>query len=340
MNITDFELFKQNAYTPFYNNGNEYLLNREPYLDVILTDACNSNCGFCIADLIHQKLNLDFEIAKQKIEFAIKYMHVKDCLLLGGEPTVSKLLIPMIEYLKTLPLDKILMTTNGIRLARNEAFRELVFGAGLTHVNISFMNLDHAKQVSVTNQLNTITLEDIVNISKTARKYGVKVRINNNIFNGNNDTLADVMTFYEELMPYVDSIKFSPLLKVSSFSVIDVKIQWVRKNIMTDAQYDCLFKNIEDYYSYKYNLSVITNEEQFGFVKNSMIPMRVPILLNWNQHGKMMKKVVEEHKINNLKLLPNNELSLSWNRELTQYFINTDEDVELNELRHTKLVEV
>jgi hypothetical protein len=34
---------------------------------------------------------------------------------------------------------------------------------------------------------------------------------------------------------------------------------------------------------------------------------------------------VEEHKINNIKLLSINELSLSWNREMSQYFINTDE---------------
>jgi len=74
------------------------------------------------------------------------------------------------------------------------------------------------------------------------------------------------------------------------------------------------------------DISVIENDLQFGFVKNTIIPLSVPIVMNWNfgKYTGMMKRVVEEHKINNLKLLPNNELSLSWNRELTEYFIKTD----------------
>ena len=83
--------------------------------------------------------------------------------------------------------------------------------------------------------------------------------------------------------------------------------------------------NLKQFYIYKRAVSIITNDELFGFVKNSMIPIDPPIILNWNQHGQMMKKVVEEHKINNLKLLPNSELSLSWNREMNQYFIDTRE---------------
>jgi sulfatase maturation enzyme AslB (radical SAM superfamily) len=312
MNIEDFELFKQNEYSLFSNNGREFLINREPYLDVVLTDFCNSNCNFCIGDLIHKKLNLDLDKAKDKIRFAVKNMKVKDCLLLGGEPTVSKILISMIEFLKTLNLNKIIITTNGIRLKKDESFRHELLSSGLTNINISVMSINEEK------------LNDIKVIAEEAHKHNVKVRINNNVWRNNNDSLESMLTFYDAVCPFVDSVKFSPLLKTDAFSVVETKTEWVHDNILSDEEYDELFASIENWFVSHRGISIITNNELFGFVKNSMIPLKIPILLNWNQHGKMMEKVTKEHKINNLKLLPNNELSLSWNRELTEYFINTN----------------
>lgn len=324
MLIQDFEIFKTNSYTPFENNGNQYLLNREPYLDVVLSDYCNANCSFCIADLLSSKLRLNLDIAKDKVKFAVDHMQVKEVLLLGGEPTTSAILIPFIEYLKTLNLNKIIMTTNGINLAGSAIYREKVLSSGLTHLNISFMSLDRDEQATITESTHPLTLGDIKTISETARQHGVKLRINNNVWKGNSDTIALMTDFYSTVKPYVDSVKFSPLLKTDAFSVVDFKTQWVKDNILSDEEYDKLFRNLEKFYTRLIRISLITNEEQFGFVKNSMIPLDVPIILNWNQHGQMMNKVVNEKKINNLKLLPNGELSLSWNRELKEYYIKTE----------------
>ena len=84
MLVTDYEIFKTNAYSPFFNDGRQFLLNREPYLDIVLSDFCNANCSFCIGDLVHQKQRADLEILKQKVTFAVKHMNVKEVLLLGG----------------------------------------------------------------------------------------------------------------------------------------------------------------------------------------------------------------------------------------------------------------
>ena len=95
-----------------------------------------------------------------------------------------------------------------------------------------------------------------------------------------------------------------------------VKTEWAKTNNLADNQV---------FDSDKYNVSIIENDLQFGFVKNTMIPLKTPIILNWNfgAYTEMMKKVTKEHKINNLKILPNNELSLNWNREMSEYFIKT-----------------
>ncbi len=328
MKISEYEVFKfgENKYSEFKNNNDIYFLNKEPYLDIVLTDYCNCNCNFCIADLIHKKLNGDMETFKKKILFAIQNMNVKEVLLLGGEPTMSKILIPMIEWLKTLNLDKIVMTTNGIKLAKNPEFRNKVLSTGLTNINISFMNINPVKQQQITNSKYVMTVNDLKEIYSVAKENNVKVRINNNIFVNNNDTLDDLIKFYDEVSPYCDSIKFSPLLETDSFSVIDFKTKWAKENRLQDDKVLSLFTGIQNYYSKKYNMSIIENDLQFGFVKNTMIPLKKPIVLNWNfgEYTGMMKRVVEKHQINNLKLLSNNELSLSWNREMAQYFISTE----------------
>lgn len=328
MNISEYEVFKfgENKYTEFFNNGKIYLLNKEPYLDIVLTDKCQSNCNFCIADLIHKKLDGNFEIFKEKILYAVNNMNVKEVLLLGGEPTLSKMLIPMIKWLKTLNLDKIVMTSNGIRLATDNNFREEVLSSGLTNINISFMNIDESKQKLSVNSKHVLNVSDISKIYISAKANNVKLRINNNIYFNNNDTISEMIKFYDAVSKYCDSIKFSPLLETDSFSVVDYKTIWAKENRLTDDMVYKLFTGIQNYYADKHNMSIIENDLQFGFVKNTMIPLKVPIILNWNfgNYTGMMKRVVEKNQINNLKLLSNNELSLSWNRELSNYFINTE----------------
>jgi len=196
--------------------------------------------------------------------------------------------------------------------------------SGLTHINVSYMSLGEKEQREITSSGNALTFEGLKDIYKSAWEHGVQLRINNNVFRGNNDTLNTMVNFYNVVKPFCNSIKFSPLLKTDSFSVVDAKSKWVCENILSDDEYDKLFSELENFYRVRYGISVITNNETFGFVKNSIIPLLKPIILNWNQHGQMMNKVVKESKINNIKLLPNNELSLSWNRESSEYFLKTN----------------
>lgn len=321
MKVSDYEIFQfaNNKYTP----RGEYLLREKTYLDIVLTDHCNSNCNFCIADLIHKKLTCDFTKFQEKIIFAIENLNVKEVLLLGGEPTCYKQLPEMIAWLSTLGLDKIVMTSNGFLLKKG--LIEDIFSSGLTHLNLSLMSFDTERQKQISNSKYFLAESDIENIADKTFSYDVKFRINNNIFNDNNDMLYKMINFYERAKLYADSVKFSPLLRVDDFSVINYKTEWAINNILEPDVYEELFDAFTDYFSTEFDVGIIENDLQFGFVKNTMIPLTVPIILNWNfgTYSGMMDKVVKEKKINNIKLLPNNELSLSWNRELSEYFITT-----------------
>ena len=329
MKIDDYEIFRygENFYTPFFNNGKTYNLNKSPYLDIVLTDRCNSNCGFCIADLIHKKLDIDIEMLKDKVLFAVENLNVKEVLILGGEPTVSPILLDVLDWLGGLGLSKIVMTTNGLALKEGKVLLDELAFSSLTNVNLSLMSVQSDKQLSIGGRTKSaLSIQDVRNMYSMFNSREIGFRINTNVFSGNNDTADKCFDFYNATAWCCDSVKFSPLFAVDEFSVINTKTEWVKQHILSQGQYKTLFEEIEKLFSLNGTISVIENHHQFGFVKNSMIPLRRPVILNWNfgDYTGMAKRVKENNEINNIKLLPNGELSLSWNREAAKFYIKTN----------------
>jgi organic radical activating enzyme len=322
MNINDYEIFKKITYNKFINNNKEYNLSSEPYLDIVMHDHCNARCKFCVAKLVHKKEIADIEKQKKKIKYSIENLGVKEVLLLGGEPTLNVKLFDYLDYLEKFDLNKICITTNAIRLKNDVVFRERLFRSCITHINISYMNTQKEAQEYITGQPTYITINDLEDFYELAKKTTKKIRINNNCFRNNNDNLDDIFEFYDDVRNFCDSVKFSPLLKTDSFSTVNEVTEFNLNNILTDSEYDTLLESVINYFS-KYE--PIINEETFGFVKYVLIPLRTPIILNYNQHGKLREKVIKYNQINNLKLLSTGDLSLSWNREEREYFITEEE---------------
>lgn len=65
----------------------------------------------------------------------------------------------------------------------------------------------------------------------------------------------------------------------------------------------------------------MVNTRTFGFVEYRAVLAPTPIILSHNHRGEMLKLAVELRKINNIKLLPNGNLSRSWNRESMEHVI-------------------
>lgn len=322
MDTNDFEIFRRVTYSPFVNKGRTFQLSNYPYLDVVMNDHCNARCKFCIGHLVHKKQMLDIEVAKKKIEFAVKNLGVREVLLLGGEATINKDLPEFINWLQWHGLEKICLTTNGHKFVQDPVFLEKLCMEGLTHLNLSLMSLDREKQKHISGADVYIGLKELEDFYTECDTYQLQFRINNNVFRGNNDTPEEMLKFYDAVKPYCNSVKFSPLLKTDSFSTVNEVTEWNRQNILSDEKYDDLWNFVENSFP---GAAVVRNKATFGFVEYSMVMLDVPIILNYNQHGQMKKKVVEEGKINNVKLLPTGELSLSWNREEHEYLIDTQE---------------
>lgn len=322
MNLEGLEVSRKILYSPFENNNNLYFLSNYPYMDIVLHDYCNSKCKFCVASLMHDRALLPLTPkTKSKIDFAIDQMGVKEVLLLGGEPTlIDDSLFWVIDYLKTFNLNKICMTTNGQRLAQDPEFAKKLCSSGLTHLNLSIMTFDVFDQTHYSGKKFYFKLEDLIKIHHLCREYGVTIRINTNVFLGNNDSKEDILTFYSRVKPFCDNVKFSSLLKTDVFSTINEVTEFNKTHTLSHEAYDDLFKSVEEYFA---DYPLIINNKTLGFVKNTLINLPVPIIFNYNHSGQLMKMFTERRLIHGVKLLPTGDLSYSWNREAPQYFINT-----------------
>jgi len=275
--LDNFEIFRWNNYSePRTYNGMSLRINQQPYLDIVLTDKCNRHCGFCIADLLDKKEDCDLKVFESQIEYAIKEFGVQEVLIVGGEPTIAKNLFSILNlldfYREEGRIKKICITTNGDRLKKGDFLPNLT--NYVTHINLSLMCNDLEKQTKIAGADRSLTQTNLERIHTWCRD-NIHLRINNNIFRDNHDSLEKVMAFYNQVKDVSNSVKFSPLLRVDNFSVVNKTTEFVRNNILTPDEYETLFKQIEQHYV---DFPIVRNPLTFGFVEYSMICMENPVL--------------------------------------------------------------
>ena len=135
-------------------------------MSIVSTNKCNRNCAYCINSKTDCKSDLPFDKAIENIAKAKKEFGIKECVILGGEPTLYKKLTQLIEYLRfKLNFEKVVMTTNGIALT--DSLLEDICSSGLTHLN-----------VSIHNNKDFIPLKRMKQIYAIANAYEVIVRVN------------------------------------------------------------------------------------------------------------------------------------------------------------------
>lgn len=96
------------------------------YLRISLTEKCNLRCRYCMpADgikLAPSKDCLQLDELKRLANVFVERCGVTKVRLTGGEPTVSRDLMPLLMHLNTLKdkgLQSVAITTNGLKLVDN-----------------------------------------------------------------------------------------------------------------------------------------------------------------------------------------------------------------------------
>lgn len=125
------------------------------YLRISLTDRCNLRCIYCmpekgIESIPHSSI-LSLEEISRAIECATK-LGIKHIRFTGGEPTVRKGLVGLVERTAHTPgIESVALTTNATLLPN---MAKDLKDAGLTRVNISLDTLDEEQYRFITRRGN------------------------------------------------------------------------------------------------------------------------------------------------------------------------------------------
>ncbi len=189
------------------------------YLRLSVTNRCNLRCRYCMPDggagkLAHARLLTADEI--EQVALAAVRVGICKLRLTGGEPTLRPDLLEIVRRLSNIPgIEELVMTTNGVRLAKLAApLRE----AGLRRVNIHLDSLNgaHIKALSGSDCLERVW-EGIL----AAEQVGLSpIKLNVVVVHGYNETDVVEMAQLTLQRPWhVRFIELMPLGKPAQFAL-------------------------------------------------------------------------------------------------------------------------
>ncbi|RKP15081.1 hypothetical protein BJ684DRAFT_22371 [Piptocephalis cylindrospora] len=189
--------------SPLFDQHNRF----HDYLRISLTERCNLRCTYCMPEEGVQLTPSEKLLSREEIERVARLFvskGVRKIRLTGGEPTVRKDLLDIVEslaQLKSQGLESLAMTTNGIALRRTA---EPLALAGLDTLNVSLDTLDPHKYVLMTRRKG---LERVLENLERASSMGMQtVKINCVIIRGVNDT--EVTDFVALTKTWPISVRF------------------------------------------------------------------------------------------------------------------------------------
>ncbi len=219
-----------------------------PYFRISITDVCNFKCGYCLPNGYQKPENKKTFLTLEEIKRigkALSELGVCKIRLTGGEPTVRKDFIEIIENLKSLPgINKVVFTTNGYNL-KNIA--KSVVDAKVNGINVSIDSLDREKFKFITGMDK---LNDILAGIKILQELNFKnIKINAVLLIGVNDSEQDFdnwMQFVQsntidfrfiELMQTGDNLEYFKKYHVSANVFRDylLKHEWIHQTAGFDS---------------------------------------------------------------------------------------------------------
>lgn len=160
-----------------------------------ITNACDLGCPTCYANSGTGEF-LTLEKIGQMLDFFVESEHGQAEILQisGGEPTMHPQIIDIIKLARSKPIKYILLNTNGLRIAKDEAFAEELgqFKGGF-EIYLQFDGLSEKSAMAIRGR-NVI--EDRKKAIANLSKYGVPITLVATVVKGVNDEeIGEVFNF-------------------------------------------------------------------------------------------------------------------------------------------------
>ena len=175
-----------------------------------LTNRCNLRCPVCFASAGEQApADLSMEEIEKQYDFLMAHGGPFNIQLSGGEPTVRDDLPEIIRLGREKGFAFFQLNTNGLRLAREEAYAEKLKEAGLDTVFLQFDGLDDSVYITLRGKA---LMAEKRKAMENCAKAGLGIVLVPVIVPGVNDTqTGDLLRFALEHMPSVRGIHFQPI---------------------------------------------------------------------------------------------------------------------------------
>jgi MoaA/NifB/PqqE/SkfB family radical SAM enzyme len=160
-------------------------------LSVHLTDVCNSKCSFCIVDSPHIKID---SIERDRVSRFLRAHQDQgyDAVNLhGGEPTLRRDFLNILDEIRELGYPTVSLQTNGRRLASKAFAREAV-ARGVSLFIISMHGADAKTQDGISRSANSF--RQAVDGIRNVKALGTRVRTNTVVCKQNYETLPDIVS--------------------------------------------------------------------------------------------------------------------------------------------------
>ncbi|KAK4545349.1 hypothetical protein LTR36_003529 [Oleoguttula mirabilis] len=185
---------------PFSDFLTDTFHRQHDYLRISVTERCNLRCLYCMPEEgIQLSPNKDVLTTAEIYYLSALFVNqgVNKIRLTGGEPTVRKDIVPLMQQIGSLRrngLKELALTTNGISLHRK---LDQMVEAGLTGVNISLDTLDPFQFQLLTRRQGFEAVMKSINRVQEMNKLGagVKLKINCVAMRGLND---------HQILPFVE----------------------------------------------------------------------------------------------------------------------------------------
>ncbi len=193
------------------------------YLRLSITDKCNLRCRYCMPEegidrRAHTKLMRAEEM--RRIVGVFVEAGIRKLRITGGEPLVSKMLLPLLDSLKSLPLTDIALTTNGQLLPQ---MADKLLAAGVKRLNISLDTLDQQRFAWISRGGELQKTLDGIDAAFAAGFNPVKV--NTVVVRGFNDDEVVNLALLAKNKPV--SVRFIELMPVGEFNI------WSEENFVS-----------------------------------------------------------------------------------------------------------
>lgn len=165
-------------------------------INVTLTLACNFQCRYCyqkVASSSQGKLNLSkcLELAQEAAEWGVAYMGMT-----GGEPTLFKGWITLLERILSLGLSPIL-TTNGTVIGTDRSIAQHLKSIGLEYLTVSLDASKPELHHYITNSQNSF--DRVVNAIKYLIEADIRVSVKHVLTVFNIGCIEDFLDFMVDL---------------------------------------------------------------------------------------------------------------------------------------------